>query len=42
MLQNFLIDQGLSIGLANLLITIIGMTIVTIAFISYFDKKNKK
>ena len=42
MLQDFLVNQGLSIGLTNLLITIIGMVIVTIAFISYFEKKNKK
>ena len=42
MLQDFLVNQGLSIGLTNLLITIIGMAIVTIAFISYFEKKNKK
>ena len=42
MLQNFLVDQGLSIGLANLLITVLGIIIFTVAFISYFENKNKK
>ena len=41
MLQNFLIDQGLSVGMANLLITIIGIIVFTLAFISYFENKNK-
>ena len=42
MLQNFLIEQGLSVGLTNLLITIIGIIIFTIAVIAYFENKNKK
>lgn len=41
MLQNFLVDQGLSIGLTNLLITVLGIIIFTVAFISYFENKNK-
>lgn len=41
MLQNFLVDQGLSIGLANFLITVLGIIIFTVAFISYFENKNK-
>lgn len=42
LLQNFLVDQGLSIGLTNLLITVLGIIIFAVAFISYFENKNKK
>ena len=43
MLQDFLVNQGLSIGLTNLLITIIGMAKLTAQnIIDFFEKKIDK